>query len=153
MKRKAGLLLLVVGATVLICNGCNLISTNKAKTEWTPAETVTSPPYIHTIKYPGETLRIISKWYTGDVNNWEALAEANPNINYEKMPTGSRIFIPENLLKTTEQLTEEYIISYNQEGKTVQEIKPVVKEEKKVPVTKPKSQPKKDEDFDLIGPK
>jgi hypothetical protein len=154
MIKKAGMLLLVMGAAVLFCTGCNLIAAQKPKTEWKPAETVTRPPYIHTVKYPGETLRIISKWYTGDVNNWEALAEANPNINHEKMPAGSKIFIPENLLKTTEPLTEEYITSYNQEGKPVQEITPVVKEEeKKVPVSKPKPPPKKDEDFDLIGPK
>ena len=148
MIKKAGLLLLVMGAVVLICNGCNLIGANKTKTEWKPADPVNKPPFVHIVKFPDETLRIISKWYTGDVNNWEALADANPYIDYEKITAGTRIFIPENLLKTTEPLSEEFIVSYNQESK------PMVKEEeKKVPVSKPKPRPQKDEDFDLIGPK
>jgi len=146
MFRKAGMLLLALGAVVLICSGCN--TTGAGKTEWKPAEPANRPPYIHTVKYPGETLRIISRWYTGDINNWEALADANPNVDYENMIKGSRIFIPENLLKTRDPLTEEFIDS------CLQKSKPKVKEEKKKPVVKPKPRPeKKDEDFDLIGPK
>ena len=147
MIKKAGMLLLVLGAVVLICNGCKSLGLGTKETEWKPAEPVKSPPYIHTVKYPGETLRIISKWYTGDINNWEALADANPNIDYENMLKGSRIFIPEPLLKRREPLTEDFIASYNKKSK------PMVKEEKKKPVSKPEPQPKKDEDFDLIGPK
>ena len=148
MAGKAGLLLLTIGAVVLIGNGCNLIGTNKPKPEWNPADPVNRPPYVHIVKYPGETLPIISRWYTGDINNWEALADANPNIDYEKMSAGSRIFIPESLLKTEEPLSEEYIVSCDQESK------PGLKEEeKKTPLSRPKPQPKKDEDFDLIGPK
>ncbi|MGD9159980.1 MAG: hypothetical protein PVG39_16315 [Desulfobacteraceae bacterium] len=146
MVRKAEMVLLVLGTVVLICVGCN--TTGTGKTEWKPAEPVNRPPYIHTVKYPGETLRIISKWYTGDVSNWEALADANPNIDYENMIKGSRIFIPGNLLKTRDPLTAEFIDSY------LQKSKPKVKKEKKKPVIKPKPRPeKKDEDFDLIGPK
>ena len=148
MVKKAGLLLLVLGAVVLICNGCISTGAKKTKTEWKPAESVSRPPYVHTVKHSGETLRIISKWYTGDVNNWEALADANPNIDYENMVTGSRLFIPENLLKTAEPLTEEFIDAYLQKSKP--EVKKTVK---KKPVSKPKTRPKKDEDFDLIGPK
>lgn len=151
MTRKAGLLL-IISAVALIFNGCNLIGTEKTKTEWKPADPVSKPPYVHTVKYPGETLRIISKWYTGDADNWEALVDANPYIAHEKMTAGTRVFIPENLLKKTEPLSEEYIAACNQESKPVQESKPIVKEEKKARV-KPKPQPKKDEDFDLIGPK
>lgn len=146
MFRKAGMLLLVFVAVVLMCNGCNTAGTSK--TEWKPAGPVSRPPCIHTVKYPGETLRIISKWYTGDINNWEALADANPGIDYENMIKGNRIFIPENLLKTRDPLTEEFIASY------LKKSKPKVKKEKKKPAEKPKPRPeKKDEDFDLIGPK
>ncbi|MBN1276971.1 MAG: LysM peptidoglycan-binding domain-containing protein [Deltaproteobacteria bacterium] len=154
MIKKSGLLLLLSGVTLLVCSGCNLIGAKKTETEYQPTVTVNRPPYVHTVKYPGETLPIISKWYTGDENNWEALADANPYMDYEKMSAGDRLFIPENLLKTAEPLSEEFIIGFNQKSKPVEEIKPVVKEEeKKVPVSKPKPKPKKDEDFDLIGPK
>jgi hypothetical protein len=145
MIRKAGLLLLVLSTIVLIFSGCN--TPGPKKTEWKPVEPVKRPPFIHTVEYSGETLRIISKWYTGDVNNWEALANANPSIDYEKLMKGSRIFIPENLLKRSKPLTEDYINSYLQKSRSR------VKEEEKKTVSKPESRPKKDEDFDLIGPK
>ena len=145
MIKKAGMLLLVLSSIVLIGNGC--FSTDTKKTEWKPTAPVNKPPYIHTVKYSGETLRIISQWYTGDVNNWEALADANPSIDYENMTKGSRLFIPENLLKTTEPMPEDFIDTYLKKNK------PKAKKEEKKPVIKPKPRPKKDEDFDLIGPK
>ncbi|MDM7917873.1 MAG: hypothetical protein QUS12_01735 [Methanosarcina sp.] len=156
MIRKSALFLILSGVTLLFCSGCNLIGAKKTEVVYKPADTVSRPPYVHIVKYPEETLRIISKWYTGDENNWEAIAKANPYMDYEKMPAGTRVFIPENLLKTTDPLSEEFIADSIQKSKPVEEVKPVVKEEeKKVPVSKPKPQPqpKKDEDFDLIGPK
>jgi hypothetical protein len=154
MIRKAGLLLLVIGAVVFIYSGCNLLEKNKIQTEWKPEAPVDRQPYVHTVKYPKETMRIISKWYTGDVKNWEAIAGSNPYIDNEKMAVGTKVFIPEKLLKTTEPLSEDFIVSFNQEGKPVQENKPTVKEEEKAPVLNPKPVPnKKDEDFDLVGPK
>lgn len=148
MIKKAGMLLLAIGAIILINNGCK--STGTETTEWKPsADSVNKPPYVHIVKYSGETLPILSKWYTGDVKNWEILADANPNIDFEQMIIGSRIFIPEALLKTRDSLTEEYIKIYNEKPKPKEEkieTKPVSK-------PKPKPKPKKDEDFDLIGPK
>jgi hypothetical protein len=154
MLKKSALLLLLSGVTLLFLSGCNLTGAKKTEVVYKPADTVNRQPCVHTVKYPGETLRIISKWYTGDENNWEAIAKANPFMDYEKMPAGTRVFIPENLLKTTDPLSEEFIAASIQKEKPAEEIKPVVKEEKKkVPVSKPKPRPKKDEDFDLIGPK
>jgi hypothetical protein len=154
MIRKSGLFLLLSGVTLLFLSGCNLVGTKKTEVVFKPADAVSRQPYVHTVKYPGETLRIISKWYTGDENNWEAIAKANPYMDYEKMQAGARVFIPENLLKTTDPLSEGFISDLIQKSKPPEEVKPVVKEEKKkVPVSKPKPRPKKDEDFDLIGPK
>ncbi|NLD36998.1 MAG: hypothetical protein GX654_09020 [Desulfatiglans sp.] len=154
MMRKSALLLLLSGVILLFCSGCNLTGAKKTEVVYKPADTVKSPPYVHTVKYPGETLRIISKWYTEDENNWEAIAKANPYMDYEKMPDGARVFIPENLLKTTAPLSEGFISDSIQKSIPVEEIKPVVKEEeKRPPVLKPKSPTKKAEDFDLIGPK
>ena len=145
MIRKTGLLLLALMAILIIFNGC--ISTGTKKTEWKPTEAVKKPPFIHTVKFPGETFPIISQWYTGDKNNWEVLADANLNLDYDHMAPGSRIYIPENLLKTTDPLTEDYIDAYNKKNK------PKVTVENKKPVSKPKTPPKKDEDLDLFGPK
>ena len=145
MIRKEILLLLLLSALVLVCGGCN--TPGARTTEWSTAEPVNRPPFIHTIKYSGETLRIIAGWYTGDVSNWEALSDANPSIDFDKLIKGNRIFIPENMLERTEPLTQEFIDSYNNKSK------PAEKEEKTKPVSKPEPRPKKDEDFDLIGPK
>jgi hypothetical protein len=155
MIKKSCLLLLLSLITLIFCSGCNLIGAKKTEIIYKPVDTVNRPPYLHTVKYPEETLRIISKWYTGDENNWEAVAKANPYMDYEKMPAGTRVFIPENLLKTLDPLPEEFIADFIQKSNPVEAIKPVVQEEeKKVPVSKPKPPPKKkDEDFDLIGPK
>ncbi|GEM_PF-2036634 len=154
MTGKSGLLILLSVVTLFFSSGCSLTGGKKTEVIYRPVDTVSRPPYVHTVKYPGETLRIISKWYTEDENNWEAIARANPYMDHEKMPPGTRVFIPENLLKTLEPLSEEFIAASTQIGKPAEEIQPVVKEEeKKVPVPKPKPRPKRDEDFDLIGPK
>ena len=56
--------------------------------------------FTHIIK-KGQLLGDLAKWYTGNVNNWPKIAAANPNIIPNKMPVGSVIIIPTNLLKTT----------------------------------------------------
>jgi len=135
MMRKAGLVVLALGALVFINSGCNLFSMKKK--EWKP----TAPQkthFVHTVKYSGETLSIISKWYTGDVNNWEILANANPHIDYNKMVAGNNIFIPENLLNNRKPLTKEFVDSFYQ---------------KKKPTSKTETPPEKEEEFDLFGPK
>jgi hypothetical protein len=135
MMRKADLVVLALGGLVFINSGCNLLGMMKEK--WTP----TAPQktqFVHTVKYPGETLSIIAKWYTGDVNNWEILANANPHIDYNKMVPGNNIFIPENLLKNKIPLTKNFVDSYYK---------------KKEPTSKTETPPEKEEEFDLIGPK
>lgn len=155
MMRKTGLILLALGAIVLIISGCS--TGNMKKAEWKPTVPVERQPFIHTVEYSGETLRIISKWYTGDVKNWEALSDANPNIDYNNMAIGSKVYIPENLLKTTGPLTDKFIGAYIQKSKPKAKPKAKVKvkkkKKKKKPVIKKVTPPKKDDEFDLIGPK
>ncbi len=134
MIRKAGLAVLALGVLVVIISGCNMIGMKKKEREPAPQKM----QFVHTVKYPGETLSIISKWYTGDVNNWRILENNNPHIAYNKMVAGDRIFIPENLLKTREPLTKGFIDSFYKE---------------KRPVSKTETPPENHEEFDLIGPK
>jgi hypothetical protein len=135
MVRKAGLVVLALGILVFINSGCNSFGVKKKA--WKPI-TPQKTPFVHTVKYPGETLGIISKWYTGDADNWEVLANANPHIDYNKIVVGDKIFIPENLLKTKKPLNKKFIDSYYK---------------KKKPSSKTGTQPEKKEEFDLIGPK
>ena len=65
--------------------------------------------FTHTVKYRGETLSLIAKWYTGDVLNWKKIHKLNPNIIEKKMQIGATVILPIELVKTTNLLTKEYV--------------------------------------------
>jgi len=57
-------------------------------------------PFVHKVRYSGEILISIAKWYTGSRNNWTVIAKANPHLmNPNRILIGDTILIPENLLK------------------------------------------------------
>jgi hypothetical protein len=57
-------------------------------------------PFVHTVRWPGETLSLVAKWYTGNYANWRRVAKANPTLNPHRIFVGNRIVIPEAILKT-----------------------------------------------------
>ncbi len=65
--------------------------------------------YIHTVKYFGESLSIIAKWFTGDLKNWEKLAPVNPSLNPNRIYVGDRIRIPKSMMITQEGMPEEHV--------------------------------------------
>lgn len=65
-------------------------------------------PYFHTVKYKGETLYMIAKWYTGDGNNWKKLHGFNPNLNMN-LPFGEQIHIPDSMLVNKTEMSKDYI--------------------------------------------
>ena len=65
--------------------------------------------YVHTVRWPGETLSAISKWYTGRLKNWKVLAKANPELNPQRIIVGRKIRIPEYLLKTRKPMPKEFV--------------------------------------------
>jgi LysM repeat protein len=68
------------------------------------------PPYlVHTVKWPGETLALIAKWYTGGTENWRAIAKANPRLDPRRIRLGSQIQIPSELLKNREPMPREFV--------------------------------------------
>jgi len=68
------------------------------------------PKYIeHVVRWKGETLAIIAKWYTGKFGNWKALVEANPHINPKRMRKGHIIRIPMELVKTQEPMPKSFV--------------------------------------------
>ena len=68
--------------------------------------------YIHRIRWKGETLFIIAKWYTGSGKNWKALSKANPKLNPNLMIINDNIFIPENLIKYRKPMTLSFLSSF-----------------------------------------
>ncbi|MGD9174865.1 MAG: LysM domain-containing protein, partial [Desulfobacterales bacterium] len=64
---------------------------------------------VHQVRWRGETLSFIAKWYTGHYNNWKALAQANPGLNPNHIILGNRIYIPPEMLKTKKALPRKFV--------------------------------------------
>jgi len=68
------------------------------------------PAYIeHVVRWQGETLSLISKWYTGKFSNWKIIAEANPDLNPKRMRKGNIIKIPKELLRTQKPMPKSFV--------------------------------------------
>jgi hypothetical protein len=122
---KSILILLMI--TGMFSQGCTLLDRFKKKTptptEPKPVETVeeVEPPplkktktddYVHTVRWPGETLSIIAMWYTGESAKWKELADANPKLNPNLIYMGDEIVIPASLLKIEKPLTRSFVQQY-----------------------------------------
>ena len=70
-----------------------------------------SQPYVHKVRYSGEILISIAKWYTGSRNNWTVIAKANPDLNPNRIFIGDTILIPENLMKRRDPLPPDFLIN------------------------------------------
>jgi hypothetical protein len=64
---------------------------------------------IHVIHYQGETLGIISKWYTGKTENWNLLLGANPGLQPTRMRLGQSIHVPGQLVVNRQPLPESVV--------------------------------------------
>ena len=111
--------------------------------------------FVHMVQWPNETLPIISKWYTGNSNNWQSLADANPIINPNQLSAGNNIFIPEDLLKIRKPMPRKFIAEYYYKLKQKKLPSKSVKVPKKqAPApSQPAPLPKKEDEFEIIGPK
>ncbi len=64
--------------------------------------------YEHKICWQGETLSLVSKWYTGKHNNWKKLVNHNPEIKPNRIKIGQKVYIPNYLLKTRDPLPRKF---------------------------------------------
>ncbi len=64
--------------------------------------------YEHEVHWPGETLSVISKWYTGKYQNWKKLVNHNPELNPNRIKIGQKVYLPKGLLKTREPLPQKF---------------------------------------------
>ena len=101
------------------------------------------PPddFVHTVRWRGETLSHIAKWYTGQFRHWKVLAEANPTLDPNRIHKGNRIIIPESMLKTRTPLPKNFM------ARTTPQ-----KTNEKTTV-KPSREPEQDKAIPLFGPK
>lgn len=77
-----------------------------------PKEEPAADHYVHEVKWPGESLSIIAGWYTGDIQNWKALAPVNPHIKPSVIRMGDRIMIPRSMMKTQEPMPRSYLDTF-----------------------------------------
>ena len=68
--------------------------------------------YRHTVRWPGESMSLIARWYTGSSQNWQKLAKANPRIDPNRIKKGNVIVIPTNMLKMREPLPQKVAARY-----------------------------------------
>ncbi len=73
-----------------------------------PARTQTGP-YVHVVRWEGETLSLIAHWYSGSWENWKALAKANPGLDPDRITVGERIRIPRSLLKKNTPMPFDFV--------------------------------------------
>lgn len=65
--------------------------------------------FVHQVRWRGESLSLIAKWYTGHYNNWKAVAQANPGLNPNHIKLGNRIYIPPEMLITKKTLPRKLV--------------------------------------------
>jgi len=86
----------------LALTGCSLLGGSAPPPE---------PTVIHVVRFPGETLGVISAWYTGTPSRWSEIRAANPNLDVRKIRIGQNIAVPARLVRNVVPLTPEAITS------------------------------------------
>lgn len=76
-----------------------------------PARPEPPPPayLVHRVRWPGESLSIIAKWYTGDYRNWRTLVEVTPGLKDTRISLGDAVYIPRRLLKTRDRMPRAFV--------------------------------------------
>lgn len=72
-----------------------------------PTPKVTAPQkedVVHNIKYKGETLALVSQWYTGSIHNWKKIMEYNGLASETSLQLGGTIKIPGELVVNREPM-------------------------------------------------
>ncbi len=70
------------------------------------AELTSRGDLVHFVSFSGETLSLISRWYTGDRDNAGRIARINEIKNPAALSIGDQVVIPSYVLKNTKRLTE-----------------------------------------------
>ncbi len=122
----------------------------KSKQKKLPVQPLGRTYHMHRVTISGESLSIIAKWYTGDLKKWEQLAEANPNLNPNRIDIGDEILIPEDMMIRKDPITKRFVDSFAPKPRK----KKVVAKPAPEPVTPPPPEPTEEENgLELVPPK
>jgi hypothetical protein len=75
----------------------------------------------HTVRHQGETLGIISAWYTGSQDNWRSLQighHKNPGLIY----AGDKVYVPRRLLRRSSPLPKQFVSRYYHPGRASESV-------------------------------
>jgi hypothetical protein len=107
--------------------------------------------YYHKVKYPGESISIIAKWYTGHVKNWRSVAKVNPKLDPNRITVGDKVRIPNKLLQTQKPMPRSFVVSSTKRKKSKpSRVRTATKESEPSTTSQPEKEP---EVFELFGPK
>ena len=85
----------------------------------TPAEISPKGDLVHYVTYPGETLLMISRWYTFDTTSSGTIARINHLKNASSLALGDTVIIPNYLLKNKNRLSEKAVDVFRKEGSAI----------------------------------
>lgn len=111
--RKTALHPLLLGGALLLAGGFVGCSEH-APPKVDPNAEAMKHPVVADLEHrvgPGETMAIISKWYTGKPTNWSAIKAANPGINPNRLKLGQTIIIPGDMVVRREPIPRSFIKS------------------------------------------
>ncbi|MCB0353281.1 MAG: LysM peptidoglycan-binding domain-containing protein [Bdellovibrionales bacterium] len=74
-----------------------------------PAELTPKGDLVHYVTFPGETLSLISRWYTRDRSNVGRISRMNNLQQPNQLTLGDTIIIPSYLVKNTNRLNEDAV--------------------------------------------
>jgi hypothetical protein len=119
IQKKVQVSLIGMIILVLACYGCaQLGKQSKYRQAAGPEQASlaeakpTTSVFVHTVRWPRETLSIIAKWYTGELENWKALVKANPKLKPNRIYIGNKILIPGDLLKTRKPMPRKFLAEF-----------------------------------------
>ena len=101
----------VVKRLIVVGLICALFACAKPEPEPEPVVLPPPPPQFldHTVRFQGETLGLIAKWYTGESSNWKQIVEANPGLRPERINMGDVISIPTEIVTREEEMPKNVV--------------------------------------------
>lgn len=81
-----------------------------------PAPAKTAQDIYHTIR-AGESLSRIAAWYTGSIDNWRRIANANSDLNPDLLKPGQQIRIPAEIIATRKTMPVDYRLEIERDTK------------------------------------
>ena len=88
---------------ILLCAGC--AARQPAAKTVEAVEKKEIPLIYHQVRFSGETLALIAKWYTGDSKNWKQILEVNEDMTPDRIFLDQVIRIPKGIAVRTDSFS------------------------------------------------